>query len=163
MIAAIEKAWNEIYPNASFNYSFLDESMTWLYGPETRTAHLVNGAMVVTIFISCMGLFGLSMFMAGRRTKEIGIRKVLGASVANITEMLSRDFAKLVVIAILIASPISWWLASNWLRDFVYRVNISWWVFIIAGGGAVIIALLTVGYHAIKAALINPVKSLRSE
>ncbi|PWT97422.1 MAG: hypothetical protein C5B52_13740 [Bacteroidetes bacterium] len=163
VITAIEKAWNEIYPNTPFNYSFLDESITWLFGPETTTAHLVNGAMVVTIFISCMGLFGLSMFMAGRRTKEIGIRKVLGASVASITQMLSRDFAKLILIAILIASPIAWLLANNWLQDFAYRIHVSWWIFLLAGAGAILIALLTVGYHAIKAAIANPVKSLRTE
>ena len=120
-------------------------------------------SMVITIFISCMGLFGLAMFMAQTRTKEIGIRKVLGASVPEITVMLSSDFAKLVVLSILIASPIAWYLMNRWLQDFAYRTDISWWVFCIAGITALVIALVTVSSQAIKAAIVNPVKSLRTE
>jgi putative ABC transport system permease protein len=110
-----------------------------------------------------MGLFGLAMFMSQKRTKEIGIRKVLGASVAAITAMLSRDFAKLILISIVISSPIAWYLMNQWLQDFVYRTNISWWVFLIAGLTALLIALITVSFQAIKAAVSNPVKSLRTE
>ena len=110
-----------------------------------------------------MGLFGLGMFTAQRKTKEIGIRKVLGASITDITTMLSKDFIKLVVIAFLIASPIAWYFMNQWLQDFVYRTNISWWIFAIAGLLAIMIALITVSYQAIKAAIANPVKSLKTE
>ena len=130
---------------------------------EKKTAWLMNVAMGITIFISCMGLFGLGMFTAERRTKEIGIRKVLGASVANIAAMLSKDFVILVLIAIVIASPVAWYFMNQWLQDFAYRTNISWWVFVLAGVASVIIALITVSFQAIKAAMANPVKSLRTE
>jgi putative ABC transport system permease protein len=159
----IENLWNQIFPEEGFNYSFLDESITWLFEKEQKTAWLINVAMIITIFISCMGLFGLAMFMAQKRTKEIGIRKVLGASVADITAMLNRDFAKLVMISIVIASPIAWYIMNQWLQDFAYRTDISWWVFIIAGVTALLIALITVSFQAIKAAVSNPVKSLRTE
>jgi putative ABC transport system permease protein len=163
ILSELEKQWKKIYPDEGFNYSFLNEAITRLYDQETKTAWLMNMAMGITIFISCMGLFGLGMFAAQRRTKEIGIRKVLGASVANITMMLSKDFIVLVIIAILIASPIAWYFMNQWLADFAYRINISWWVFILAGVTAVLIALLTVSFQAIKAAIANPVKSLRTE
>jgi putative ABC transport system permease protein len=119
--------------------------------------------MYITIFISCMGLFGLAMFTAQRRTKEIGIRKVLGATITDITAMLSKDFIKLVAIAILIASPVAWFFMNQWLQDFVYRTSISWGIFALAGFFAVAIALLTVSFQAVKAALENPVNSLRTE
>jgi putative ABC transport system permease protein len=163
ILSKLEKQWKKIYPDEGFNYSFLNEAITRLYEQETKTAWLMNMAMGITIFISCMGLFGLVMFAAQRRTKEIGIRKVLGASVADITTMLSKDFIVLVIIAILIASPIAWYFMDKWLQDFAYRINISWWVFILAGATAVLIALLTVSFQAIKAAIANPVKSLRTE
>lgn len=115
------------------------------------------------IIIACLGLFALSAFMAEQRSKEIGIRKVLGASVQGITTMLSGDFVKLVLLAILIASPIAWWGVNRWLQDFVYKIDISWWMFAVAGLGAILIALLTVSFQSVKAALDNPVKSLRSE
>lgn len=162
-IVQIENLWKQIFPDEGFNYSFLDESITWLFEKEQKTAWLINVAMIITIFISCMGLFGLAMFMAQKRTKEIGIRKVLGASVADITAMLSKDFAKLVMISVVIASPIAWYLMSQWLQDFAYRIQVSWWVFIVAGITALVIALITVSFQAIKAALSNPVKSLRTE
>jgi len=161
--AAIEQQWKKIYPGQPFDYSFLNESVTWLYGQEKKTAWLMNAAMAITIFISCMGLFGLGMFTAQKRTKEIGIRKVLGASVTNITTMLSKEFLLLIIIAIVIASPIAWYFSHQWLQDFVYRTTVSWWVFLIAGAGAMVIALLTVSFQAIKAAVANPVKSLRTE
>lgn len=163
IVGAMEKQWKKIYPDEPFNYNFLNEAITWLYGQEQNTSWLINAAMIITIFISCMGLFGLGMFTAQRRTKEIGIRKVLGASVADITTMLSKDFVKLVLIALIIASPVAWYFMNQWLQDFVYRTNISVWIFIFAGLFAITIAILTVSFEAIKAALANPVKSLRTE
>ena len=117
----------------------------------------------IAIFIACLGLFGLSSFITEQRTKEIGIRKVLGASVSGIVAMLSKDFVKLVLIAILIATPLSWYFMNKWLNDFAFRINIGWTVFVIAGSSAILIALITVSFQAIKAALANPVKSLRTE
>jgi len=162
-LSQLETQWKKIFPETPFDYSFLNESISWLYGQEEKTAWLMNVAMCITIFISCMGLFGLAMFTAERRTKEIGIRKVLGASVASITTMLSKDFIMLVALAILIASPVAFYLMNQWLQDFAYRTNISWWIFILAGLSAIVIALVTVSFQAVKAALVNPVKSLRSE
>ncbi|MEP6513935.1 MAG: FtsX-like permease family protein [Parafilimonas sp.] len=159
----IEKEWEKLYPDARINYSFLNESITWLFDQENKTAWLMNVAMSITIFISCMGLFGLGMFTAQRRTKEIGIRKVLGASAANIAGMLGKDFIILVFIAIIIASPVAYYFSKQWLQDFAYRTNISWWVFPVAATSAILIALLTISYQAIKAAIANPVKSLRTE
>jgi putative ABC transport system permease protein len=124
---------------------------------------LMNTAMVVAIFISCMGLFGLAAFMAQQRTKEIGVRKVLGATPVDIASMLSKDFLKLVLIAVVIASPIAWYFMNGWLEDFAYRTTINWWIFILAGLAAIVITLCTISFQSIKAALVNPVKSLRSE
>jgi putative ABC transport system permease protein len=123
----------------------------------------MNAAMIITIFISCMGLFGLAMYTAQTREREIGIRKVVGASVIDITTMLSMDFGKLVVLATVIAAPVSWLIMNKWLEDFVYRVNVSVWIFIAAMIIALVIAMLTVSYQAIKAGLANPVKNLRIE
>jgi putative ABC transport system permease protein len=144
ILAQIEKQWKKIYPNDPFQCDFLNESIRWLYDQETKTAWLVNVVMIVTIFISCMGLFGLAMFTAEQRTKEIGIMKVLGATIGNITAMLSKDFIVLVIISLAIASPVAWYFMNLWLQDFVYRTNISWWVFVLAGIGAIVIALGTV-------------------
>ncbi|HEX9510559.1 MAG TPA: ABC transporter permease [Puia sp.] len=163
ILSALETQWKKVYPDEPFNYSFLDEALTWLYDQEIKTAWLMNTAMLITIFISTIGLFGLALFAAGRRTKEIGIRKVLGASVMNITTLLSRDFLTLILIAIVIASPVAWYFMNQWLQDFVYRTPISGWVFVSAGLGAIVIALVPVSFQAIRAALANPVKSLRSE
>jgi len=118
---------------------------------------------LLTILISCLGLLGLAAYTAERRTKEIGIRKVLGATVANVIALLSKDFLRLVAISSLIAFPVAWWMMHNWLNDYAYRINISWWVFVFAGVLASVIALLTVSFQAIKAAVANPVKSLRTE
>lgn len=163
VLSKVESQWKKIFPETPFDYSLLNEAITQLYGQEEKTAWLMNVAMGITIFISCMGLFGLGMFTAQRRTKEIGIRKVLGASVVNITTMLSKDFLRLVLIALLIASPIAYYFSNQWLQDFAYRTTISWWVFALAGIVAIFIALLTVSFQAIKAAFANPVKSLRTE
>jgi len=163
IISQIEKEWKKVYPEENFDYHFLNESITWLYDQETKTAWLMNVVMFITIFISCMGLFGLALFTAEQRTKEIGIRKVLGATVTNIVTLLSRDFVLLVVIALIVVSPVAWYLMNRWLEDFAFRIHIGWWVFILAGSMAVLIALCTVSFHAVKAAMANPVKSLRHE
>jgi ABC-type antimicrobial peptide transport system permease subunit len=163
IIAEIEQQWKNIYPDEPFNYSFLNESITRLYEQETKTAWLMNVAMIITIFISCMGLFGLALFSAERRTKEIGIRKVLGASVTSIAALLSKDFIQLVLVAIVIASPIAWYFMNQWLQSFVYRIHIGGWVFALAGLGAIFVAILTISFQAIRAAMSNPVKTLRSE
>jgi ABC-type antimicrobial peptide transport system permease subunit len=162
-LASIEGIWKSIYPDKKFDMSFLDETIAAFYEKEEKTAQLMNTAMAVAIFISCMGLFGLAAFIAQQRTKEIGIRKVLGATVTDITTMLSTDFLKLVLIAVLIASPIAWYFMNSWLEDFAYRTTISWWVFGLAGAAACVITLCTIGAQSIRAALKNPVKSLRSE
>jgi ABC-type antimicrobial peptide transport system permease subunit len=162
VLARLDKAWKEVYPTKKFEYSFFDETIARLYEKEEKTARIMNIAMGIAIFISCMGLFGLAAFVAEQRTKEIGIRKVLGATVTNIVAMLSRDFVRLVVIAIVIASPVAWWFMHQWLQDFAYRVPISWWIYGIAGAGAILIALLTVSAQAIRAAMANPVESLRA-
>jgi len=163
LLAGMEQEWKKVFPNDGFQYSFLNESITWLYGQEENTAWLINVAMGITIFISCMGLFGLGLFTAQKRTKEIGIRKVLGASITDITIMLNRDFVILVLIAFVIAAPISWYFMHQWLQDFAYRTEMSWWVFALAGLSTIVIALLTVSFQALKAAIVNPVESLRTE
>jgi putative ABC transport system permease protein len=163
IITQIESQWRELYPAESLDYSFLNESISWLYGQDEKTAWLVNAAMIITIFISCMGLFGLGMFTAQRRTKEIGIRKVLGASASNIAVMVSKDFLVLILLAFVIASPIAYYFSHQWLQDFVYRTNISLGVFLMAGIAIILIALITISFQAIKAAVANPVKSLRTE
>jgi len=163
ILAQVEKEWRKTYPDNDFNYHFLNDSITWLYDQETKTAWLMKVVMVITIFISCMGLFGLALFTAEQRTKEIGIRKVLGATVSNIVSLLSRDFVLLVVIALIIAAPVSWYFMNRWLEDFAFRIHIGWWIYISAGTIAVGIALFTVSFQAWKAAMANPVKSLRTE
>jgi putative ABC transport system permease protein len=163
VIAQMETAWKSVYPDQPFKYSFLNESITWLFAEEQNTAWLATVAMIITIFISCMGLFGLAMFSAERRVKEIGIRKVMGAGVGQIVLLLNRDFIALVCLAFVIASPVAWYFSHQWLQDFVYRTTISWWVFALAGAGAIGIALATVSYQAVRAARANPVDSLRNE
>ena len=159
----IRQTWQQLFPNEVFEYQFLDEQLAALYETETLTARLVNVFTALAVLICCLGLYGLVSHVVVQRTKEIGIRKVLGASVASIVTLLSKDFLKLVLLAIVIASPIAWYAMNRWLQDFAYRIGIEWWVFALAGGLAVAIALLTVSFQAIKAALMNPVKSLRSE
>ncbi|PVH26168.1 ABC transporter permease [Sphingobacterium corticibacter] len=161
--AIMEREWKTFYPEAPFEYQFADEKIKNLYETEHRTAKLIDLATAVTIFISCLGLFGLATLTAFQRTKEIGIRKVLGASVTGIVGLLSKDFVKVVLIAILIASPIAWWAMNKWLEDFAYRIEIQWWMFAIAGAMAIVTALITVSYQAIRAAMVNPVNSLRDE
>jgi putative ABC transport system permease protein len=162
-IAQIERIWKNIYPNEKFEYKFFDETIAKFYDKEFKTEQLMNTAMAIAIFISCMGLFGLATFAAQQRTKEIGIRKVLGATVTSIVSMLSIDFIKLIVLALIIASPVAYFFMNKWLQNFEYRIHISWFVFVLAGFAAVLIAVATVGFQAIKAAVANPVKSLRTE
>ena len=152
------------YDNAKpFTYQFMDEAFDDLYRAEDRLSRILGVFTLFMILIACLGLFGLTTFMIVQRTREIGIRKVLGASVSQLSAMLSRDFVKMVLIAVLIASPIAWWATNKWLEDFAYRINIGWWVFVLAGIGAVLIAIITISIQTIRAALANPVKSLRSE
>jgi putative ABC transport system permease protein len=163
VLGKLEKAWMEVYPTKKFAYEFFDESIARLYDQEKKLAEILDLAMGIAIFISCLGLFGLVAWVAEQRTKEIGIRKVLGATVVNIVSMLSRDFIWLVVLAIGIASPVAWYFMHQWLQDFAYRVPISWWIYGIAGLGAIGIALVTVSFQAVRAATVNPVESLRAE
>lgn len=162
-ISGIEKKWKEIYPDEKFDFAFFDENVAKFYGKEQKTAGIMNLAMFLAIFISCMGLFGLAAFTAQQRTKEIGIRKVLGASVAGIISMLTKDFLKPIFLAFVIATPVAWYFMQKWLEDFAYRVPVSWWIFIVSGGAAILVALFTVGIQTIRAAIANPVKSLRTE
>ena len=159
----VKKSWATAFRGNPFEYFFLDDYFNRQYESERKFEKLFVSFAVLAIIIGCLGLFGLSAYTASQRIKEIGIRKVLGASVPDITKMLSKDFLKLVIIAVVIATPIAWWAMSKWLEDFAYRVNISWWIFIVAGGLALMIAMLTVSLQAIKAAIANPVKSLRTE
>jgi putative ABC transport system permease protein len=162
-IAHIQKTWQSVFPENVFEYRFLDEQINDFYQKEDLLNKLITSSAVIAIFISCLGLLGLISLLTTQRTKEIGIRKVLGASVTNITTLLSVDFIKLVIIAIVAASPIAWFMMSKYLQDFAYRIDIHWWVFAVAGIIAVLIAFVTVSYQSIKAAMANPVNSLRNE
>ena len=162
-IKILEQAWKKIMPNQDFEYQFLDESLAAVYKQEQRSSTIIKLAAALSVFIACMGLFGLATLTVTRRTKEIGIRKVMGANGIQIVQLLSKEFVALVAVAALISFPIAWWAMRNWLDDFSYRVDIAWWIFLVAGAAAILIALATVAFQAIKAALANPVKSLRSE
>jgi len=162
-ISKIEAAFKKYIPSAPFDYQFADTEFAAKFAAEERIGKLATFFAVLAVFISCLGLFGLASFVAEQRTKEIGIRKVLGASVSQVTTMLSKEFVKLVLISCVVAFPLSWWVMYKWLQDFAYRINISWWMFVVAGIIALLIALITVSFKAIKAALANPVKSLRTE
>ncbi|TDB65919.1 ABC transporter permease [Arundinibacter roseus] len=164
--ATIKKAealWKRMAPGQPFEYRFMDQDFDKTYRAEQRIGRIFITFALLSILIACLGLFGLAAFTAEHRTKEIGVRKVLGASVATIVAMLSGDFLKLILIAILIATPISWYIMDQWLQDFAYKITIQWWMFLLAGMLSILISLLTVSYQSIKAALMNPVKSLRSE
>ncbi len=162
-LAHIQATWQKFLPEFPYDYSFLDEQYGQLYEAEQRQGRVFIAFALIAIVVACLGLFGLASFTVERRHKEIGIRKVLGASVAGITGLLAKDFLKLVFIAIVIASPVAYWVMGKWLDDFAYRIKIEWWMFVLAGILALAIAFLTVSFQSIKAALMNPVRSLRSE
>jgi putative ABC transport system permease protein len=162
-IAKIEGIWNKFAPGQPFSYRFMDDSFNTTYDAEQRLGKIFMVFTVLSILIACLGLFGLAAFNAQKRTKEIGIRKVLGASVQQITYRLTTDFLKMVGISILISLPIGWFAMDKWLEDFSYRIEIGWWVFALAALLAIGVAVLTVGYQSIKAAVVNPIKSLRTE
>jgi len=162
-IQKMEKAYKQIYPEEEFSYSFFDHTIAKMYESELHTARLLKWASGLAIFISCLGLLGLVIYITTTRTKEIGIRKILGASVASIVSILSKDFLQLVLIAFAIAAPIAWWAAFKWLQNFAYRTSMSWWVFALSGLGMLLLAVMTLSIQTIKAAVANPVKSLRTE
>ncbi len=159
----VESIWRKNFPSLPFEYTFQDDFVQRQYATEIITSHIINLFTLMAILISCLGLFGLASFSAEQRTKEIGIRKVLGASVSGLVRLLSIDFLKLVAVALIIASPIAWWAMNKWLLGFAYRITLNWWMFLLAGLLIILIALFTVSFHAIKAAIDNPVKSLRTE
>lgn len=163
LLGKINEIWKDNLPGTPFVYTFLDDQVQKQYETEITMSRIIDSFTLVAIFISCLGLFGLAAFSAEQRKKEIGIRKVLGADIPGIVNLLSKDFIKLVFLAILIATPISWWIMNKWLQNFVYRIDISWWMFALAGCIAIIIAFATVSFQAIKAAMLSPSNSLRSE
>lgn len=162
-LATIETAWKKVYPENVYQYKFIDETLAKLYAQETKDYNLFKAFSGISIFICCIGLWGLLAFVVVRKTKEIGIRKVLGASLASIVGLLSKDFLKLVLLALVIASPLAWYFMNKWLENFAYRITINWWVFVLAGLAAILIAFFTISFQAVKAANANPVKSLRTE
>ncbi|MFN2440523.1 MAG: FtsX-like permease family protein, partial [Chitinophagaceae bacterium] len=162
-LAHIEKVWKSFLPEAPYDYTFLDNRFERLYETEQKQGTIFTVFSFIAIFIACLGLLGLSAFAISQRVKEIGIRKVLGADAGNIVGLLSKDFLKLVVIALVVAIPIAWYAMNRWLQDFSYRINIDWWVFAVAGVLAILIALITVSFQAIRSAMTNPVKNLRTE
>jgi putative ABC transport system permease protein len=162
-IRQVESFWKQRFRGYPFEYFMLDDDFNLQYKTETNLARLISLFSILTILVACLGLFGLTAYITMKRTREIGIRKVLGATTGSVAGMLSKDFLKLVVIAILISVPVSWWMMNKWLEDFAYRINIPVWAFVLAGISALLIAMVTVSFQAIKAALANPVKSLRSE
>ena len=162
-LLAMEKTWHRLNPDHPFEYEFRDEANRRSYEAENKWKQIITFGAVITIFISSIGLFGLARLSAKKREKEIGVRKVLGASVGELAGMLSKDFARLVLIAFVIAIPVGWLVMHRWLQNFAYRVELSWWRFVVAGIISLIIAMLTVSYQAVRAASANPVKSLRNE
>jgi len=163
LINDIKNQWAGYNSPAPFSYSFLDDQFASLYSSEQRTGRIFTSFSIIAIIIASLGLFGLVAFMVRQRVKEIGIRKVLGASTGSITTMLSKEFLQLILIAALISYPVTWFAMNKWLQDFAYRINIQWWVFVLAGVIALFVAAITISFQSIKAALANPVKSLRSE
>ncbi|WP_353723269.1 ABC transporter permease [Dyadobacter sp. 676] len=163
LLASMKRNWDSFHPDMRFSYTFLDERFNETYKAEQKTGQILGTFAGLTIFVACLGLFGLATFTAEQRTKEIGVRKVLGASVAGIIALLSRDFMKLVLIALMIATPAGWWLMDRWLQEFAYKIDLTWWIFALAGAVAVLVALITISYQSVRAALMNPVQSLRSE
>jgi putative ABC transport system permease protein len=162
-MSELERLYKQSFPGNPFEYFFADEQYNRQYQTEHQYGEIFTTASLLAIFIACLGLFGLAAFTAEQRTKEIGVRKVMGASVSSIVGLLSTDFLKLVAIAFVIAVPLVWIAMSRWLEDFAYKTELSWWIFAGAGVLAGLIALITVGTQALKAAVMNPIKSLRTE
>jgi len=163
ILPALEKKWTSIHPEKIYEYQFLDESIAGFYETEETMLKLISAFSFIAIFIGCLGLYGLVSFMAAQKTKEIGIRKVLGSSITEILWIFGKEFGRLILIAFLVAAPITWWLMNNWLHDFKYRISISWWIFGATALVTLMIALSTTVFQSIKAAMANPVKSLRTE
>jgi putative ABC transport system permease protein len=162
-LSKIESKWKEFVPEQPFKYEFLDDNLNQGYAEEQRSGKIFSVFSGLAIIIACVGLFGLSAYTASLRTKEIGIRKVMGASITGVLILLSKDFTKLVLIAFVLATPLAWWMMSEWLGSFAYRIEVGVGSFVLAGAIALLIAWLTVSYQSIKAAIVNPVKSLRSQ
>jgi ABC-type antimicrobial peptide transport system permease subunit len=162
-VAKLQKQWEDTYPEYAYNGFFVDDSIAQFYKQENQMALIYKIFAGIGIFISCLGLYGLISFMVVQRTKEVGVRKVLGASIANIVYLFSKEFVVLITLSFVIAVPVAWYMMTGWLQNFVYRIHISIDVFLIAVVTSILLAWFTVGYKAVKAALVNPVKSLRSE
>jgi len=162
-IAFLQSKFNAWFPDKNFTYDFLDKQLDGQYAKEQQLGKIIGNFSTLAVFISCLGLFGLIALVAQQRTREIGIRKVLGASVLGIIVLVSKDFLKLIVVAIALAIPVAWLAMHQWLNSFYYRTSISWWIFLTAGLAAIGIALITVSFQAIKAALADPIRSLRSD
>lgn len=162
-ISSIENIWNTVVPGQPFDYYFMEDSFNDTYQSERRLGNIFIIFTVLSLLIACLGLFGLAAFNAQKRIKEIGVRKVLGASVGQISLRLTLDFLKLVAVAILISLPLGWYAMDQWLKDFSYRIDVPWWVLVMAAFMGIAVAIVTVSYQSIKAAIVNPVKSLRTE
>ena len=160
---SVKKLWEQTFPNNVYEYNFLDDKIASFYKQETQLSALYKIFAAIAIFLSCLGLYGLASFMAVQRVKEVGIRKVLGASSGNIVYLFSKEFMLLIAIAFIIATPVAWYYMQQWLQDYAYRISMSWWLFATGGLVSIIIALATISYQAIKAAVANPIKSLRTE
>ena len=162
-LASISAVWKTFQPTQSLRYSFLDQSYASMYADVQQTQFMFTGFTILAIIVACLGLFALAAFMAEQRSKEVGIRKVLGASLTNIFTLLTGSFLKLVFISLFIALPLGWLLMSKWLEDYAYRISITWGMFAVSGLSVIVIALFTVSFQAIKTAVANPVKSLKAE
>lgn len=160
---SVKKTWEQTFPNYVYEYRFLDEKIASFYKQETQLSQLYKIFAAIAIFLSCLGLYGLASFMAVQRIKEVGIRKVLGATSGNIVYLFSKEFIILIAIAFAIATPIAWYFMNQWLQNYAYRIDVSWLIFLASGLAAIFIALATISFQAIKAAVANPVKSLRTE
>jgi len=162
-LTSLKNQWNAFSPGGPLEYDFLDEKFAALYANERRTQQIFSAFAILAVVIACLGLFGLSAYVMEQRTKEIGIRKVLGASVEQVLLLVSKEFLRLVVIAFVVSIPVTWLAMHAWLQDFAYRISINAWMFIVAGITMIMIAFLTIGFQAMKSAIANPVKALRTE
>jgi putative ABC transport system permease protein len=162
-LKTIQKTFKQLYPLSPYSYVFMNDQNRKNYEAEAKWKQIMLFGAILTIFISCIGLFGLSVLSAEKRTKEIGIRKVLGASVQRVVTILSKDFLKLVFISLIISIPLAWMATNKWLQNYPYRITLSWWLFASGGILVILIALITISFQSIKAAIANPVKSLRTE